>query len=136
MALRSPYFFWGGLCVVIVFSYTYLADDYFLTKQNLVVTILGGMVLLAASYTVWKLGVVVDIFADAVVEKRLFGLAGRRTFLLVDLRAIDLNPQYSNKLPKFVLEFSTGRVSIYEFQQGFQDAKRFFEDAYPQLWVT
>ena len=82
-------------------------------------------------YTVWCLGSVIEIYGDMIIEKNLFGYAGKKKYLLKNLTGIDQQPKYSNKLPKVAIVFTEGNVCIYEFQDGFNDAKKFIEETYP-----
>ena len=121
---------------LVFFTYAYVTDTHLSTAQEWLVAALGGSILLGAMYTVWKLGTVIEVFEDSVVAKSFFGLGGESVFLLKDLQSINTRPKYANKLPKLVLQFGSGSVCIYEYQDGFSDAKKFFEDIRPQFWLN
>lgn len=130
--LSSPKFFIGALLLLPIYAYVYFSAGF----DDRIATVLGGLVLLGISYAVWGTGVVIEVYKDKVIEKRLFGMAGSRTFWLSQLTEINPKPRYSSKLPKLALTFENGAICIYEFQSGFHDAREYFGNNFHTYWVA
>lgn len=136
ITLKSPLYFWGGLFFNIVFAYSCFSTFTLTTTYDWIVNSLSGIIFLFIAYGVCGSGTVVKLFEDSIIESKWLGLGGKTVFLLKDLRLIDPRPKPVTRYPKFLLQFDTGSICLYEFQDSFNDARTFFEKTYPQLWIT